>query len=575
MLTRKACLSAAIITLSLAASHAVLAKTELGVVHDAEFYVLQARHGEKWAAEDAEIDAKLAEVEAKFGNKPNIIHVMWDDTAVGELGVPEIQKVRGFETPHINQFAAEGMNLMRMYTEPSCTPSRAAAMTGRHAVRNGMYNVGFPYEYGGLAAEEVTVAEVLSTAGYATGFFGKSHLGDVESSYLNNQGFDEAIWTPYNQVPSLYVPAGQLNVLSAATVFPDMFGKDRYEMDPDWRPTGYVWALQGKKGGPVSEFGTPPFDHDGYMALEDQFEEATYDFITRQAKASKPFFVAWWPQLTSFLGFPDRQTAAGGFMQEALVRLDERIGRLTAKLDELGIAENTLVIIMADNGPMTHNGPPGMVETLYAGGKGDYTEGGVRVPAMARWPGVIEPEQIVGDIVHITDLYTTFARLAGASDAIPTDRIIDGIDQTSLLLNGDTYSRRDYAFVYTGPMLAALVKGRYKRHLIGAQPGLSGPEFYDIYNDPREVSGQMLPMFGAKGMFNQMKLRHLIWAEKYPNKGQNRDLPFRNLQDPRPEIQAAQQFRVNPEDLPFDPFEFIKKVPEWENIDQRWGADGN
>lgn len=565
----------AALTISIAAAGGGFANTEFGIVHDAEFYVLKATHGEKWAAEDEEINAKLAEMEAKFGQKPNIIHVMWDDTAVGELGIPEIQAIRGFETPNINQFAAEGMNMMRMYTEPSCTPSRAAAMTGRHAVRNGMYNVGFPYEYGGLAAEEVTVAEVLSAAGYATAFFGKSHLGDVESSYLNNQGFDEAIWTPYNQVPSLYVPAGQLNALSPATVFPEMFGEDRYEMDPNWRPTGFVWALQGKKGEQVSEFGTPPFDHDGYMKLEDQFEDATYDFMERQVEAGNPFFIAWWPQLTSFLGFPDRQTAAGGFMQEALVRLDDRIGRLTAKLDELGIVENTLVIIMADNGPMTHNGPPGMVETLYKGGKGDYTEGGVRVPAMARWPGTIDEGQIVGDIVHITDLYTTFARLAGATDAIPTDRIIDGIDQTSLLLNGDTHSRRDYAFVYTGPILASIVKGRYKRHLIGAQPGLSGPEFYDLYNDPREVSGQMLPMFPAKGMFNQMKLRHQTWATRYPNTGQNRDLPLQNLKDPRPEIAAAGRFRVDPEDLPFDPYEFLQQQPEWENIDRRWGSAGN
>ena len=167
------------------------------IIHDAEYYVLEAQYGEKWAQQDEELQAKLKALRDKHGTPPNIIHIMWDDTPVGEVGIPHIQKMRGWETPNINTFGAEGIFFTRMYTEPSCTPSRAAAMTGRHAVRNGMYNVGFPYEYGGLAAEEVTMAEVLGPAGYATAFYGKSHLGDIESSYLTNQGYDEALWTPY------------------------------------------------------------------------------------------------------------------------------------------------------------------------------------------------------------------------------------------------------------------------------------------------------------------------------------------------------------------------------------------
>ena len=124
--------------------------------------------------------------------------------------------------------------------------------------------------------------------------------------------------------------------------------------------------------------------------------------------------------MTSFLGFPNRVTANGALPQEALARLDVWIGELMAELKTLGIAENTLVILMADNGPFTHNGPSGMAETLYRGGKGDYLEGGVRVPAMAWWPSVIAPGQTVGDIIHETDLFTTFAHLAGATEHIPT-----------------------------------------------------------------------------------------------------------------------------------------------------------
>lgn len=99
------------------------------IIHDAEYYILEAQHGDKWAAEDRELDKKLAELEKKFGTPPNIIHIMWDDTPVGEVGIPELQKVRGFETPNINRMVEEGINFMRMYTEPSCTPSRAAVMT--------------------------------------------------------------------------------------------------------------------------------------------------------------------------------------------------------------------------------------------------------------------------------------------------------------------------------------------------------------------------------------------------------------------------------------------------------------
>lgn len=543
------------------------------IIHDAEYYVLESMHGEKWAKEDKEIDRKLAELRKKHGTPPNIVHIMWDDTPVGEIGIPELQKVRGFETPNMNKMAEEGMNFMRMYTEPSCTPSRAAVITGRHAIRNGMYNVGFPYEYGGLAEDEVTMAEVLSEVGYATAFFGKSHLGDVESSYMNNQGFDEAVWTPYNQVPSLYVPRGQMAALTATVMFPEMFGDDPYDMDKGWRPKGYVWALEGKKGGPVKEYGVPPYDDiKGYYPLDSDFEKRTIDFIQRNSKAKKPFYVAYWPQATSFLGFPDRLTASGGLLQEALVRMDPFIGKLMEELKSLGIAENTLVIIMADNGPMTHNGPPGMTETLYKGGKGDYTEGGVRVPAIAWWPGVIEPGQVVGDIIHETDLFTTFARMAGATKHIPTDRIIDGVDQTSLFLNGDSYSRRDYVFIYTGDILAAMVKGRFKRHVVGGKPGLSGPEFYDLYNDTREANGQMLPMFPAKGMFQIMKTRHMMWKAEYPDKGQNRDFPFKNIENARPETIEASKPRINPDKVPFDPRDAIMQVPEWDNLDRDWGA---
>jgi len=173
------------------------------IIHDAEHYILKAQNGEEWAKADVDVSKKLAALEKKFGTKPNIIYILWDDQAVGAVGNPMNQQQLGYTTPNINQMAAEGINFTRMYSEPACTPTRAAFMTGRTPVRNGMAIVGMPHEAKGLAASEVTIAEVLSEAGYATAFYGKGHLGDIEESYLHNQGFDDALFTPMNQISSM------------------------------------------------------------------------------------------------------------------------------------------------------------------------------------------------------------------------------------------------------------------------------------------------------------------------------------------------------------------------------------
>ncbi|MBV1916177.1 MAG: sulfatase-like hydrolase/transferase [Pseudomonadales bacterium] len=546
------------------------------IVHDAEYYVLKAQHGDKWATEDKEIDKKLAALRKKHGKPPNIIHIMWDDTAVGELGVPHNQKNRGFQTPNINQFAAEGQYFSRMYTEPSCTPSRAAFMTGRHAVRSGMYNVSFPIEYGGMSEKEVTIGEVMSEAGYATAFYGKGHLGDIEESYMTNMGFDEAFWAPYNQVPSLYVARGQLAALFPTSIMPELYPDDPYDIDKGWRPKGYVWMLEGTKGGPVREWGTPP-NEDDYYAIEAEAQKRTINFIRKSVKADKPFFISYQPTVASFMGLKPgdpKLTVSAGLTQEFFARLDLWIPKLLQELKDQGVEENTLVILMADNGPMTHNGPPGMVETLYRGGKGDAWEGAVRVTFLARWPSVIESNQIVGDIVHITDLYTTFANLAGAKKHIPTDRIVDGVDQTALFLNGDTHSRRDSVQIYTGDILAATVKGRFKRRWVGELPGLSGAAFYDLYDDPREVQPKMLPGFTTKPMFDLMFARHMLWKKKYPDTKHVRGLPLTGLENPRPDVLKATKPRINAEDVPFDPTEFLDfEIPYNVNM-ENWGSAG-
>ena len=536
------------------------------IVHDAEYYVLEAQNGEKWAAEDKSLQQKLAELKKKHGAPPNIIHIMWDDTAFGDVGIPAIQKVRGLETPNINKLADEGILFTRMYTEVGCTPTRAASVTGRLAVRSGMYNIGMLLESHGMGGEEVTMAEVLSEAGYATAFHGKWHLGDVEESYPHKQGFDEAFFTGYNQILSLNTKVAE-GANASIGLFEDMLPPDPYKLDDTFITKGWVQMAEGTKGGETRQWGDN--SHDNYMKIDPEAQKRTLEFIERNAKAGKPFYVANWPNLTSFIPNPKKCSTSRSILQDGLqCNIDPFIGKIMEKLNELGIAENTLVVAMADNGPMSHNPPPGlgMAETIFRGGKGDFTEGGVRVPAFAWWPGVIEPGQQVGDIIHVTDLFTTFASIAGATQYVPTDRVIDGVDQTALLMNGDTHSRRDHVFIYAGPRLGATVKGSYKRHWISSDPigEASGipAAFYFLPADPREVTPMLVNLIHLKRPFNRMKLRHDLWKKKYPDSHEVYGIPWTGIANASPEIKALAKPQMDLSKLPFDPLEYIEHLDQ-------------
>ncbi|MGI9531832.1 sulfatase-like hydrolase/transferase, partial [Lutimonas sp.] len=524
--------------------------------------------------EDKDIQKRLDELKKEHGTTPNIVYILWDDQQYGSVGFPHIQKALGYETPIINQLAEEGINFTRMYSEPACTPTRAAFLTGRHPVRNGMGVVGMPHEFSGLAKEEVTLAEVLSGAGYATAHFGKGHLGDIEQSYLHNQGFDEALFTPMNQITSLYNPQG--NAVNAILgLHPEQYPKDPYQLDdPGLLPKGWVQILDAKKGELAEEWCGN--SNECYEKMETESENRTIDFIKRNAQSKKPFFVQYWPNFLNFLKpEPQKATLNGGKVPNAYARLDAFVGRVKETLHEEGIAENTLFLIMADNGPMVHNPPPGwgMTEILFTGGKGDFTEGGIRVPAIAYWPGTIKKGQLVGDIVHVSDLFTTFAKLGGAEKYIPKDRIIDGLDQSSILLNGDTFGRRDYVYVYQGHTLAAIVKGRYKRHLISDDPGAAtgiGASFYDLYQDPKEHNPHLVPLIHTQGQFTRMQIRHELMKQEYPDKQNGKGIPLTGISNARPETKAIKDMVENQMKLmPFD----VKKYIEFDGSDMKVDGD--
>jgi arylsulfatase len=508
------------------------------IIHDAEQQILEEQFGEEWAAQDIEIQKKLDELYAKYGKRPNIIHIMWDDNSFGEVGIPVMNKIRGFDTPHLNQMGKDGIIFTRMYTEPSCTPSRAAALTGRLAVRSGMYTVAFPPEGAGLPAEEVTIAEVLSQAGYSTAFVAKAHQGDIEESYMHNQGFDEAQFSLYNQFPPIFWhETGEAGMMTVG--YTENMTEKKYLVDATWRPYGYIMDVEGKKGGRARE--TLPPTLENYRKLIDMHQEKALDFIRRKADDNKPFYLAYWPNVYDLnregLEF---NTSNGTAFAQNMERLDRHVGEILDELEKQGIAENTLVIAMADNGPMTE-APMAMYQNIFNGGKGDYREGGIRVAAFSQWKGVTEPGTIVGDIFTVHDLFTTFARIGGGLEYIPTDRIIDGIDQTAVFLYGDGQSRRDYYHVYTGPYYAATIKQQYKRKWLGGRPGLVKNDFFDLYQDPREMRGMMAQFLWAWGPFDQVKHRHDAMKEKYPDTPTRRGVPFGGIENLRPESKVYQE----------------------------------
>jgi arylsulfatase len=505
-----------------------MAEEPAGIIHDSEFQLLQKQYGEKWAAEDKEIEKKLESLHEKHGKRPNIIHIMWDDMKYGAIGHPMLNNVTGYKSPNINKLAAEGMTFTRMYTEPSCTPTRVAAATGRQPVRSGMIFPIFPIHRMGLPGSEVTIAEVLDDD-YNTGFFEKSHFGDQEESYLHNQGWDEAIFTLYNQF------AGQMFTPEAEEAFYTIGWErdewDRYALDQKFRPEEWMWAVEGFEGQKGKEVATPRTQKE-YHDFNKMAYERVKAFIKKHAKSDKPFLLDWWPNLIEF-GNPEdkpKKTPHGSASSESFYRFDMKVGEIVALLEEMGIADNTLIVLMGDNGPMEPIWPdtfqnPG----IFRGGKNDFLEGGVRVPAFAYWPGVIEKGTVVHDMVHVADLFTTFARLGGKVEAIPRDRVIDGIDQTALLLKGDGHGRRDHVFIYQGPQLSAVVKQQYKRHFAGAAPGLAGYGFFDLEKDPREENPLMAQFLWAWPAFDHMKARHEAQIKEYPHTPVATGEPYTNV----------------------------------------------
>jgi arylsulfatase A-like enzyme len=539
----------------LALTQASAAQSTAGEIqHDAEHYILLKEHGERWAEEDKLNAERLAEIRDQNGGKPpNILYILIDDVGYGEFGIPELNYVRGYSTPAINKLADESLSLARMYSEPSCTPTRTAFLTGRLPVRSHMLEPKVvPPEGSGLHEAEVTMAEVLSQAGYNTVHVGKWHQGDLEDALPHNQGFDFAAFPMHNQATFGLMHAeaeaeGWANGVSQEAAEAEM----AYTLDPGFRPRGWVLGLEAKKGEQAREWavkaGDPKnYTYEYFRDLNQHFQDVALEKLRELAADDEPFFLNYWGQNPVDFGRLGREftQANGGAWVESMKQLDTWVGELLDGVDRLGIRDNTLVVLMCDNGTMEQAlGFSGFSDMIYRGYKANSTEGGIRVPAFIRWPAAIPANTYAGDIVHVSDLFTTFAVIAGADQYIPRDRIIDGVDQTTLLLNGDTNGRRDYIHMYEGPTYSKTIKQQFKVHW----PAPGSPSFklpvYDLYRDPREEHPLKVQGMWTVAYFGDMKARHMAFKKHFPDRteAEVQGIPYEGIENLRPETLALRE----------------------------------
>ena len=417
----------------------------------------------------------------KKAEKPNIVLINMDNFGYGELGCYGGGILRGGATPRIDKLATEGMRLLNFNVEAQCTPSRAALMTGRYAVRTGNGSVPLQTVNYGLTQWEYTMAEMLSDVGYATAHFGKWNLGQAEGRYPTNQGFDEWYGIPNSTDESLW-PTNEMFQKWAKIA--EETGKT-----PMIKETH---VLSGKKGSPTKE--VKVWDSSVRPEIDREVTDLGKDFMTRQAKAGKPFFL-YLPYTQTHLPVTPSAEFKGksgnGHWGDVLMQIDAYTGELLDKVDELGITDNTVFIFTADNGGEmlpTYQGWNGPWSGSYFTGK----EGSLRVPFIVRWPGKVPAGKVSNEIVHMFDLYATFANIAGGK--VPTDRVIDSKDMTDFFLGKQEASGRDGFVIYVGNDIHGVKWQNYKMMFMELEGGLGTgklnkfpfPHFYNLYEDPKE-----------------------------------------------------------------------------------------
>ena len=407
---------------------------------------------------------------SKSSLQPNIVLIVMDNFGYGEIGLYGGGVLRGAPTPHIDSIGREGFQLTNFNVEAECTPSRSSLMTGRYGIRTRQQPDGPPRGiWYGLTSWEITLAEMLSDAGYATGMFGKWHLGDAEGRYPTDQGFDEWYGIPNS---------------SDQAFWPD---SDSFQKDVGVEFTRVMTSTRNQK----------PKKHEVYgrvkrATIDREITDYALEFIVRKAETKKPFFV-YLPYTQTHEpvdAHPDFKGSTGnGSFADVLAQTDSYVGELIARIDDLGIRDNTIFIFTSDNGREGIKRSFGFTGP-WRGTMFSPYEGSLRVPFLIRYPGIIPTGKVSNEIVHLVDIFPTLAEFIGGD--IPQDRVLDGVNQSHFLMGHTEKSARESVVIYIGNELFG-VKWRNWKMLLKeideksyAIKNMAYPSFYNLLVDPKE-----------------------------------------------------------------------------------------
>ena len=407
-------------------------------------------------------------------DKPNIVVIWGDDIGWYNISAYNLG-VMGYETPNIDRIAQEGALFTDWYGQQSCTAGRAAFLTGQSPIRTGLLKVGLPGAKEGLMEEDPTVAGLLKAYGYRTAQYGKNHLGDLDEHLPTNHGFDEFLGNLYH-----------LNA-EEEPENPD------YPQNPEFKERfGPRGVIRAQAGGEIVDTG--PLTKERMETIDVEVTDGALDFIDRAHDSGEPFFL-WWNSTRMHVWTHLKAESEGktglGIYPDGMVEHDAMVGQILDKLDELGIADNTIVMYSTDNGAEVMTWPDGGT-TPFAGEKNTQWEGGYRVPTLIRWPGVIEPGTRINEIGSHEDMLPTLVAAAGSDDI--KERLLEGgvraidrrynvhIDGYNLLpaLKGEAeWPRKEFLYWTDDGNLAALRYDQWKVHFL-EQRGHG----FDVWQEP-------------------------------------------------------------------------------------------